>query len=356
MRRRHFAAPGPGGAAGPFPGRLRRGKKAEEERTSGLLLQACGISPDAVLLTVDGPGGACLAVSQPNWLTWGLRLVSEAYDAGGADPLTGPRRWRARTLPPYVRQQALDNTALYATVEKLGGAVPGGDHEANQPELDSLWAKQAEEAGGEEEYLAHGEPGPGRSEAEALCADALPYRKSSPQLSAERQRRGTGGGGRGGLCLGAGPHLTLEWLVVPVTDRRAGRGARQQAASLFSPDQRQRRPVGGLCRFEETYGTGEAGGPSCRAGHPAGGGGKAAETLEEDQWAGSWRRTMGSISSCAARWIQTRWRRTTLTAAFSRPPRKRTSPPLPPLTLWRSPPFYERLTAARDRAEEDGET
>lgn len=53
MRRRHFAALGLAvllalSLAGCG------GEKAEEERTSGLYYEACGISPDAVLLTVDG--------------------------------------------------------------------------------------------------------------------------------------------------------------------------------------------------------------------------------------------------------------------------------------------------------------
>ena len=150
MRRRHFAALGLAvllalSLAGCG------GEKAEEERTSGLYYEACGISPDAVLLTVDGrevPAWRYLY-----WLTWGCDQLSEAYDEAGLT-LDWSETVEGTDLAAYVRQQALDNTVLYATVENWAEQYQVEITEADQPELDSLWAKQAEEAGGEEEYLA----------------------------------------------------------------------------------------------------------------------------------------------------------------------------------------------------------
>lgn len=143
MRRRHFAALGLAvllalSLAGCG------GEKAEEERTSGLYYEACGISPDAVLLTVDGrevPAWRYLY-----WLTWGCDQLSEAYDEAGLT-LDWSETVEGTDLAAYVRQQALDNTVLYATVENWAEQYQVEITEADQPELDSLWAKQAEEAG-----------------------------------------------------------------------------------------------------------------------------------------------------------------------------------------------------------------
>lgn len=214
MRRRHFAALGLAvllalSLAGCG------GEKAEEERTSGLYYEACGISPDAVLLTVDGrevPAWRYLY-----WLTWGCDQLSEAYDAAGLT-LDWSETVEGTDLAAYVRQQALDNTVLYATVENWAEQYQVEITEADQPELDSLWAKQAEEAGGEEEYLAQmADRGLERSEAEALCADALLYRKLS-QFSAESGSAVAPAEGAVEAFAEEQGYLTLEWLTVPVDE------------------------------------------------------------------------------------------------------------------------------------------
>lgn len=353
MRRRHFAALGLAvllalSLAGCG------GEKAEEERTSGLYYEACGISPDAVLLTVDGrevPAWRYLY-----WLTWGCDQLSEAYDAAGLT-LDWSETVEGTDLASYVRQQALDNTVLYATVENWAEQYQVEITEADQPELDSLWAKQAEEAGGEEEYLAQmADRGLERSEAEALCADALLYRKLS-QLSAESGSAVAPAEGAVEAFAEEQGYLTLEWLTVPVDEEADRESCRQQAASLFSQINASTDPAAAFAALEETYGTGE-GGRTFLPGRgilPAAVE-EAAETLEEDQWSGILEADDGfylllrrplDTDAVAADYFDSRLQQAAQEADIV------TTSAFDALEV---PAFYERLTAARDRAEEDGET
>lgn len=353
MRRRQFAALGLAALLA-FSLAGCGGKKADEGRTSGLYYEAAGISPDAVLLTVDGrevPAWRYLY-----WLTWGCDQLKAAYDAAGLT-LDWSETLEGTDLADYVRQQALDNTVLYATVENWAEQYQVEITDADQPQMDSLWAKQAEEAGGEEEYLAQmADRGLERSEAEALCEDALLYRKLS-QLSAESGSILAPGEGAVEAFAEEQGYLTLEWLVVPVTDEADRESCREQAASLFSQINASADPPAAFAALEETYGTGDG----ARTFLPGAGVlpeavEEAAKTLEEGQWSGILEADDGfylllrrplDTAAVAADYFDSRLQQAareaevTTTSAFNN---------------LEVPAFYERLTAARDGAEDDAGT
>ena len=152
-------------------------------------------------------------------------------------------------------------------------------------------------------------------------------------------------------------YLTLEWLTVPVTDEADRESCREQAASLFSQINASTDPSAAFAALEETYGTGEG-----RRTFLPGRGilpaavEEAAETLEEDQWSGILEADDGfylllrrplDTDAVAADYFDSRLQQAaqeadiTTTSAFD---------------ALEVPAFYERLTTARDRAEEDGET
>ena len=353
MRRRHFAALG---LAALLALSLAGcgGEKAEGARTSGLYYEACGISPDAVLLTVDGrevPAWRYLY-----WLTWGCDQLSAAYDAAGL-PLDWSETVEGTDLADYVRQQALDNTVLYATVENWAEAYQVEFAEADRPELERLWARQAETAGGEEEYLAQmADRGLERSEAEALCTDALLYRKLS-QLSAESGSALAPAEGAVEAFAEEQGYLTLEWLTVPVDEEADRESCREQAASLFSQINASADPLAAFAALEETYGTGD-GARTFLPGHgilPAAVE-EAAKTLEENQWSGILEADDGfylllrrplDTAAVAADYFDSRLQQAaaeaeiTTTAAFD---------------ALEIPAFYERLTAARNGGTDESGT
>ena len=67
------------------------------------------------------------------WLTWGCDQLSEAYDEAGLT-LDWSETVEGTDLASYVRQQALDNTVLYATVENWAEQYQVEITEADQPE------------------------------------------------------------------------------------------------------------------------------------------------------------------------------------------------------------------------------
>lgn len=116
----------------------------------GLFQRASGIEEEMALLTVDGrevPAWRYLY-----WLACSCKRLEEQYRAAGLAldwnaPLEGG------TLADYAKDQALADTALYATVENwaqtYGCALDEGDNTA----LEQSWEEQAAEHGGEEAYL-----------------------------------------------------------------------------------------------------------------------------------------------------------------------------------------------------------
>ena len=148
-----------------------------------------------------------------------------------------------------------------------------------------------------------------------------------------------------------------EGVVVPVTEEADRESCRQQAASLFSQINASTDPSAAFAALEETYGTGE-GGRTFLPGRgilPAAVE-EAAETLEEDQWSGILEADDGfylllrrplDTGAVAADYFDSRLQQAAQEADIT------TTSTFDALEV---PAFYERLTAARDRAEEDGET
>ena len=117
---------------------------------ASLLGRASGLDEELCLLTVDGrevPAWRYLY-----WLAFTCDRVAERYREAGVvldwqAPLDGG------TLADYAKDQALADTALYATVEnwaaRYGCALSDQDRQA----IDDDWAEMAQAHGGEADYL-----------------------------------------------------------------------------------------------------------------------------------------------------------------------------------------------------------
>ena len=144
-----------------------------EREAEGILEAASGIAPEAVAMTVDRrevPAWRYLY-----WLAAGCDYLSAAY--GG-----GEIRWEdtvdGADLETYVREQAVQSAALYATVESWaeehGCALTEEDRTAMRQE----WTARTAQYGGEDAYLAElARLGLTRDQAEELSADAYLYRQ-----------------------------------------------------------------------------------------------------------------------------------------------------------------------------------
>lgn len=147
----------------------------EDSRGQGLFQRASGVEEEAALLTVDGR-------EVPAWryLYWLRRCcghLREQYRSAGL-PLDWDAPVEGGTLADYVKDQALADTALYATVENwaesYGCALDGED----LADLASDWAERAEEYGGEEAYLRRlADMGLDRARAEELTGVGQLYAK-----------------------------------------------------------------------------------------------------------------------------------------------------------------------------------
>lgn len=122
----------------------------EDSRGQGLFQQATEVEEDAVLLTVDGR-------EVPAWryLYWLERCCGQLREQYRAAGLT--LDWNAPveggTLADYVKDQALADTALYATVENWAQEWGCALDETDRAALDGAWAEKTAEYGGEEAYL-----------------------------------------------------------------------------------------------------------------------------------------------------------------------------------------------------------
>lgn len=122
----------------------------EDSLGQGLFQRASGMEEDTVLLTVDGR-------EVPSWryLYWLRRCcgrLQEQYRSAGL-PLDWNAPVEGGTLADYVKDQALADTALYATVENWAEVHGCALNEEDLAALESAWEEKTAEYGGEKAYL-----------------------------------------------------------------------------------------------------------------------------------------------------------------------------------------------------------
>lgn len=137
--------------------------------------RASGIADDEVLLTVDGREVS--AWRYLYWLTSVCDQIRTAWNESGRT-LDWQQTFSGEPLADYARRKALENTALYATVETLAESNGVTLSEEDQAQLDAEWQAKVTEYGGEEAYLeALARMGLGKEEALSLSEDACLYHK-----------------------------------------------------------------------------------------------------------------------------------------------------------------------------------
>jgi len=213
------------------------GEKEAEQGQQSFLGKTIGLAEDAVLLKVDGREVA--AWQYLYWLNRGWETVCRQYGAGDAGvdwetPVEGG------TLAGYVKQQALENTILYATVEDWAEKYDCTLTEAEKRELAAEWDTQAAERGGEAIYLAElAKQGLDRTRAEALSAVGVQYGKLLRFCRTEGSPLCPDDAALAAYADAVGVLTVDRILIAGGEDREA---ARQKAAEVFStlnnaPDQ-----------------------------------------------------------------------------------------------------------------------
>lgn len=122
----------------------------EDGRGQGLFQKASGVEEEAALLTVDGrevPSWRYLY-----WLRRGCERLREQYRAAGL-PLDWNAPVEGGTLADYVKDQALADTVLYATVENWADSHGCVLDEEDRAAMDAAWAERTAAHGGEAAYL-----------------------------------------------------------------------------------------------------------------------------------------------------------------------------------------------------------
>ncbi|CAN4071427.1 phage holin, LLH family, partial [Dysosmobacter welbionis] len=104
------------------------------------------------------------------WLAYACDYIADYYDSGEGiqwgDTVSG------QSLEDYAKDQALQNAALYATVETWAEDYGCTLTDEDRTAMDREWAARAAQYGGEEAYLAVlARMGLDRAEAEAISGD-----------------------------------------------------------------------------------------------------------------------------------------------------------------------------------------
>ena len=205
------------------------GGQEGERQKQGLFEGASGVREDAVLLTVDGrevPAWRYLY-----WLACGCERLREQYRRAGLTldwnaPLEGG------TLADYVKDQALADTALYATVENWAEDYGCTLDEKDLAELEEAWAQKAAEHGGEEAYLrALADMGMDRARMEELSATGKLYAKLYRLYSTEGSPLAPAAEELEAFAREEGRMTVDRLLIAAGEDREA---ARQRAAEAFA--------------------------------------------------------------------------------------------------------------------------
>ena len=194
----------------------------KEEENASLLGRAAELGEELVLLTVDGrevPAWRYLY-----WLAFTCDQIREKYKDSGLTldwetPVPGG------TLADYAKDQALANTALYATVENWAARYGCVLSEAEREALAKTWAEQSEARGGEEAYLRElADLGLDRLRAEELTEVGMLYAKLYNLCLTE-------GSELSGL-LDQVDSLTVDRILISAGEDREA--AREKAAEVFS--------------------------------------------------------------------------------------------------------------------------
>jgi hypothetical protein len=121
------------------------------ETKAGLYYDTTGISPDAVLLSVDG--WDVTAQRYLYWLTYNCDYISGYYQQAGKTVDWGESH-NGQTLAEYVMQQALNTSALYAEIESWAKQYGCEISEEDLSGIENEWEAACQQAGGEDAYLA----------------------------------------------------------------------------------------------------------------------------------------------------------------------------------------------------------
>ena len=187
-----------------------------------LLGQASGLDEEAVLLTVDGrevPAWRYLY-----WLAFTCDQIREKYKDSGLT-LNWETPVPGGALADYAKDQALANTALYATVENWAARYGCVLSEAERAALAKTWEEQSEARGGEEAYLKElADLGLDRLRAEELTEVGMLYAKLYNLCLTE-------GSELSGL-LDQVDSLTVDRILISAGEDREA--ARERAAEVFS--------------------------------------------------------------------------------------------------------------------------
>lgn len=198
------------------------GCSGREKENASLLGRAAELGEEMILLTVDGrevPAWRYLY-----WLAFTCDQVREKYRDGGLaldweTPVTGG------TLADYAKDQALANTALYATVENWAERYGCILSERERAAMTESWEEQSSAHGGEEAYLRElAGLGLDRLRAEELSEVGMLYAKLYQLCLTE--------GSELSELLGAMENLTVDRILINAGEDRES--AREKAAEVFS--------------------------------------------------------------------------------------------------------------------------
>jgi len=196
--------------------------KKQEKEESSLLGRAAELGEELVLLTVDGrevPAWRYLY-----WLAFTCDQVREKYADANLTldwntPVTGG------TLADYAKDQALADTALYATVENWAEKYGCVLSERERSELAETWEERCAAHGGEEDYLEElADLGLDRPRAEELTEVGMLYAKLCRLCLTE--------GSELADLLGTAERVTVDRVLISAGEDREA--AREKAAEVFS--------------------------------------------------------------------------------------------------------------------------
>ncbi|MCI2055919.1 MAG: peptidylprolyl isomerase [Oscillibacter sp.] len=140
---------------------------------AGLYYDATGISPDAVLLTVDG--WDVTADRYLYWLTYNCDYITNYYKQAGKT-VDWNESHSGQTLADYVKSQALSTTALYAEVESWAKKYGCEISDEDLSGIDTQWDAMVRQYGGEDAYTAElAYMGIDKASAQLISADYYLY-------------------------------------------------------------------------------------------------------------------------------------------------------------------------------------